>query len=96
VSRGLHLNDHPTVLDWRAAAWLPVYLVGMGLIVFFSDFGPLQNPLFTLGWDMLAVAVFSLAIFYWAMAVALSKEQIEEMISEVVLPEEEGLEVPAH
>jgi hypothetical protein len=30
------------------------------------------------------------------MAVALSKEQIEEMISEVVLPEEEGLEVPAH
>ncbi len=96
VSRGLHLNDHPTVLDWRAAAWLPVYLAGIGLIVFLSDFGPLDHPVFTLGWDMLAVTVFSLAIFYWAMAVALSKEQIEEMISEVVLPEEEGLEVPAH
>ena len=94
VSRGLHLNDHTTVLDWRAAAWLPVYLVGMGLIVFLSDFGPLSNPVFTLGWDMLAVAVLSLAIYYWAMAVALSKEQIEEMISEVVLPEEEGLEAP--
>ncbi len=24
VSRGLHLNDQPTVLDCRAAAWLPV------------------------------------------------------------------------
>ena len=94
VSRGLHLNDHTTVLDWRAAAWLPAYLVGMGLIVFLSDFGPLSNPVFTLGWDMLAVAVLSLAIYYWAMAVALSKEQIEEMISEVVLPEEEGLEAP--
>ena len=68
----------------------------MGLIVYFSTSARCDDPLFPLGWDMLAVAVFSLAIFYWAMAVALSTEQIEEMIAEVVLPEEEGLEVPAH
>ena len=30
------------------------------------------------------------------MAVALSSEEIEEMVSEVVLPEEEGLEMPTH
>jgi amino acid transporter len=92
ISRIFHLSEHQPMLNWRAASWLPVYLVGMGLIVYLSDFGPLHNPLFPLGWDMVVVAVFSLGIFYWAMAVALSTEQIEEMISEVVLPEEEGLE----
>jgi amino acid transporter len=103
-SRGLHLNDHPTPMDWRAASWLPFYLVGMGLIVFFSDFGPqrtlkngttvAEHQVFSLGWDMLAVAVFSLIIYYWAMAVSLSTSQIEVMIEQVVLPEEEGVEVP--
>jgi hypothetical protein len=34
-------------------------------------------------------AVFSLLIYYWALAVALPTEQIEEMINEVVVPEEE-------
>lgn len=91
VSRTFHLNDHPTVLNWRAASWLPVYLVGMGLIVYFSDFGPTKNPIFPLWWDIVAVAVFSVAIYYWAMAVALPREQIEAMVEQVVLPEEEGL-----
>jgi amino acid transporter len=103
VSRGLHLNDHTTVLNWRAASWLPVYLVGMGLIVFFSDFGPTKtvngrevpaHQVFGLGWDMLAIAVFSLVIYYWAMAVSLSREEIDQMVAEVVLPEEEGIQAP--
>jgi hypothetical protein len=61
----------------------------MGLIVYLSDFGPMTNPVFPLWWDMVAVAIFSLAIYYWAMAVALPTEKIEEMIGDVVLPEEE-------
>ena len=47
--------------------------------------------------DYLGIVVtvlFSLVIYYWAMAVALSSEEIEEMVSEVVLPEEEGMEQP--
>jgi hypothetical protein len=40
--------------------------------------------------------LFSFAIFYWAMQVCLPREEVEEMMQEVVLPEEEGLEVPAH
>jgi amino acid transporter len=92
VSRVFHLNDREPVLDWRAASWLPVYLVGMGLIVYLSDFGPLKSPIFGLWWDMLAVAIFSLVIYYWAMAVALPAAKIQEMVSEVVLPEEEALD----
>ena len=86
VNRLLHLNPIKPVLNWRSAGWLPVYLVGMGLIVYLSDFGPLKNPVFPLWWDMLAVAVFSLAIYAWAQRVALPTAAIEELIASV--PEE--------
>ena len=51
----------------------------------------MQNPVIPLWWDMGAVAVFSVAIYFWAMAVALSTERIEDMIGDVVLPEEEDI-----
>jgi len=77
----LHLNPVQPVFELRSAVWLPVYLVGLGLIVFLSDFGPLKNPLFPLWWDMAAVAVFSLAIYFWALRVALPKPKIEALIT---------------
>jgi len=84
------------MLDWRAASWLPAYLVGMGIIVYISSFGPMKDPILPFGWDMLATAVFSFGIFYWAMEVCLSTDKIQQMMEEVVLPEEEGMEVPTH
>lgn len=85
-----HLNPIRPKFNWTSAQWVPVYLVGLGLIVFLSDFGPLTHPWFPLGWDMVAVAVFSLVIYYWALAVALPREEILEVIEEVVVPEEEA------
>jgi amino acid transporter len=89
ANRIFHWNDKPPVLNWRAASWLPPYLIGMGVIVYLSTFGP--AGVIPLWWDIVTVAAFSLVIYYWAMQVALSTEQIEEMVNEVVLPEEEGL-----
>jgi amino acid transporter len=80
ANRIFKLNPTTPLLDLHAAVWLPVYLVGMGLIVYLSDFGPLKNPVFPLWWDMLVVTGFSLAIFYWALRVALPVEKIERMI----------------
>jgi amino acid transporter len=91
VTRVFGLNSESPQLDLKAASWLPVYLVGMGVIVYLSDFGPMKSPVFPLWWDMVAVAIFSALIYYWAIAVSLSRERIEEMIGEVVLPEEEGI-----
>jgi amino acid transporter len=91
ANRLFRLNPTAPVLDFRAAQWLPVYLVGMGAIVYLSDFGPMAHPWFPLWWDILVVAVFSLIIFYWAMAVALPAARIEQMIGQVVLPEEENI-----
>ena len=96
VSRVFHLNDTPPHLNWRAASWLPAYLVGMGVIVYISSFGPMDSPILGDWSGIVVTALFSLAIYYWAMNVSLSAEEIEEMVSEVVLPEEEGLEMPAH
>jgi amino acid transporter len=95
-NRLLRLNPHKPTLNWRAASWLLPYLIGMGLIVYFSDFGPKGDAApIPFGWDALVVAAWSSIIYAWAMAVALPREEIEEMIGEVVLPEE-GMEQPTH
>ena len=96
VTRIFNWNPRSPQLDLRAASWLPAYIIGMGAIVYVSDFntdasgaiaGPNWIPLW---WDMVAVAIFSAIIYFWAMAVALPTERIEEMIGDVVLPEEDG------
>jgi hypothetical protein len=69
-------------LDLRAAQWLPAYLVGIGLITWASAFGPWAHPWLPLGWDVVAVMVFSLAIYAWAMAVALPGKRIVALIAE--------------
>jgi amino acid transporter len=82
LSRVFGLNSHEPVMQWRAAQWLPVYLIGLGVIVYLSPYGPLSTPLIPLWWDMVVTAAFSLVIYYWALAVALPAEQIERMIRE--------------
>jgi amino acid transporter len=91
-NRALGLNDRAPHLKWRSASWLPVYLVGMGIISYLSTFGGRGD--LKLWWDMAVVAAFSLVIYYWALAVALPADEIEDMINEVVIPEEEGVVSP--
>ncbi|MGW2646183.1 APC family permease [Streptomyces sp. NPDC001393] len=91
ANRVFKMNPITPQLDLRAAQWLPVYLVGMGLIVYLSDFGPLKHPWFPLWWDIGVTAAFSLVVYYWAMAVALPSEQIQRLIDQVVVPEEEDI-----
>ncbi|MDH6448362.1 MULTISPECIES: APC family permease [unclassified Streptomyces] len=86
VAKGL--PDAPR-LDWKAAQWLPVYLVGMGLISWQGGFG--GSGRIALWWDILLIAAFSLAIYYWARATASSAAEIERSIDEVVVTD-----APAH
>ncbi|MDQ1604768.1 MAG: hypothetical protein QOE01_2613 [Actinomycetota bacterium] len=91
ATQALNMNPIQPVFNWRSAQWLPPYLIGMGLIVYLSDFGPLDSPWFPLWWDMVVVAVLSLIIYFWAMSVCLTTERIEQMIGDVVIPEEEAI-----
>src|SRR5215471_20223403 len=76
-------------LDWKSAQWLPVYLVGMGIISWLGQFSgtsedhplpPTNSGLIPFWWDMLIVALFSLAIFYWAMATRLPREEMLNLV----------------
>lgn len=90
ANRILRMNPIAPELNWRAAQWLPVYLIGLGVIVYLSDFGPLKHPIFPLWWDLGVVAAFSLIIYYWARAVALPTERMKVMLDNVVRPESEA------
>jgi hypothetical protein len=67
-------------LEWKAALWLPVYLAGMGLFSYEGGFGAGAQRHLGLGWDIAAITVFALGIYYWARAAALPAEVIERNV----------------
>ena len=67
-------------LDWKSAQWLPVFLVGMGIISWQGQFGPNNTNKIPFWWDMLIVAAFCLVIYYWAMATRLPREEMLNLI----------------
>lgn len=77
-------------LNWKAAQWLPVYLVGMGVISYLGGFGPSARGVLPLWWDMAVITVFSLGIYYWARAVALPAAEIQRNIDDVEVVDEGG------
>ena len=87
-ARSKNLPDAPR-LDFKAAQWLPVYLVGMGLISWQGGFGGQGN--LPLWWDIVVIAAFSMVIYYWARATSSRAEDIERSIDEVVVTD-----APAH
>jgi amino acid transporter len=86
IGLSMAFDQNRPPLDWRSAQWLPVYLIGLGIISWQGQFsgGAVKAPLNTdnipFWWDMLIVAVFSLAIYYWAMASRLPKEEMLRLV----------------
>ena len=83
-------SQRPNLLDpkaWRAASWLPVYLIGMGIISWLGQYsgGAVLSPVNThtipLWWDRVVIAAFSLVIYYWAMAVKLPREEMLALVT---------------
>jgi amino acid transporter len=68
-------------LDWKSAQWLPVYLIGMGLISWQGQYGPDNTFHIGFGYDMLIVLGWSLVIYYWAIAVRLPREDVERLVA---------------
>jgi len=97
----LKLNPQLPRLDWRAAQWLPAYLIGMGLISWqgrYCNGGPASTTQcyatnrIPQWWDLAIVLVFSLLIYFWALAVRLPDEQalgyIGDLNAEIGVPAE--------
>ncbi len=87
ISVSMAFDPQRPPLNWKAAQWLPVYLVGMGLISWGGNFAggsasrPLPTGLIPFWWDMLVVAAFSLIIYYWAQAVRLPRDEMMVLVS---------------
>ncbi|MBV9026158.1 MAG: APC family permease [Streptomycetaceae bacterium] len=86
------LNPKVPHMHWKNAQWLPVYLIGMGVISWqggFCSTGPASTQTcgatgnIPMWWDIALIACFSLAIYYWAYLVRLPDEVTQEYIGSV-------------
>jgi amino acid transporter len=77
-------------LDWKSATWLPVYIVGMGIISWQGQYSgqssttplpPTNTSNIPFWWDMLVVAGFSLMIYFWAMAARLPRAEMLDLVN---------------
>lgn len=82
-------------LDWPSAVWLWPYLIGLALISYLSSFdihtpssvpyigidGPRNDLKF--GWDMLVMALFSVAIYVLAIRFRLPDHCVEEYVGDL-------------
>jgi len=82
-------------LDWSSAIWLWPYLIGLVVISYLGSFdfkktnsvpligltGP-RNDL-TFGWDMLVMAVFSVAIYVLAIRLRLADDCVKEYVGDL-------------
>jgi amino acid transporter len=80
IGIGMAFDKQRPPLDWKSAVWLPVWLVGLGLISWQGQYGPGNTGNIPFWWDMLIVAVFSVVIFYWAMATRLPREEMLNLV----------------
>jgi amino acid transporter len=97
-------KDRPP-LDWKSAVWLPVWLIGLGIISWQGQYsgGAVAAPVNTnnipFWWDIVIVTAFSLVIFYWAMATKLPREEMMNLVArqsaEHVEPAAPGASGPA-
>ena len=101
MSAAFKMNPNQTALDWAAGVWLFPYLIGMGIIIFFTQYGSGGiiggvgvfkhfwvggDSKLPLGWDLLVMTVFSLVIYFIAMANRLSPARVDQNVRDVYPP----------
>ena len=76
-------------LDWRGGSWLWPYFVGLGVLSYLSptDFG--GTGLLPFGLDIVIVAAFSIGIYYYAMSVRLTPEEVRSHVADARAEAEE-------
>jgi amino acid transporter len=96
------LNPRAPAMDWEAAPWIITWIVGMGIISYLSSFGPggiiggigfFKHVLDQGGTDdiglaggIIASGVWSLIIYFWALASRLPAHKVDEYVRDVYPP----------
>jgi amino acid transporter len=82
ISAATSPREHRPAIEWRAGTWLAPYLVGLGVVSYLGSFAGPANVL-PFGWDVLVMALFSLAIYFLAVRMRLPRAAIEEHIGDL-------------
>lgn len=61
--------------------WFFVFMLGLYIFAYLGPFGPLKKPIIPFAWDELVVIVFSLIMFYFAVASGYKTPAIAEIIA---------------
>lgn len=90
-----------TIIDWRAASWIVPWLAGLAVISWQGQYNGVPPTVFGVTllatgrihlWvDLGILAAFSLAIYYWALFVAMSQDKVAAAVREVSEEAELGL-----
>lgn len=73
-------NVRRTDVDWRAAAWVWPWLIGMTIIGLLGRYGAGAHMALPNWVDIGVVVVFSLAIFYYAVSLAMDGDAIRRLV----------------
>src|SRR5580704_16921492 len=86
-------SERRTIIDWRAAQWILPWLVGLIIVSWLGRYDGDPPTVFGVtllatkhlpNWvDLGVLAVFSLAIYYWAVAVTMPAEKVQAAVADV-------------
>jgi amino acid transporter len=68
-------------LQWRSALWTWPWLTGIVLIGYLGRYGTGATDIIPDWWDLATVTAFALAIYYWAVRLALPSEYVQAAIA---------------
>jgi amino acid transporter len=80
ISMVLRKPDKRPIVDWKASIWVLPWLVGMAVISYLGQFtgGTGTIPFYV---DLVVVAVFSLIIYYMAVALSMPADKVQAAIA---------------
>jgi amino acid transporter len=95
IGHAVNPSELTPSLDWRGGSWVWPYFIGLAAISYLgeSDFGGIG--IIPYPWDILVVAAFSIGIYYYAMSVRLTTEEVRGHVADAreEAEEEEGIAI---
>src|SRR5215210_2422280 len=93
IGRLINPSEFIPRLDFRSSSWLWPYFIGLGVLAYLSpiDFG--GAGVLPFGIDIILVAAFSIGIYYYAMSVRLTPEEVRSHVADARAEAEEEEEL---
>jgi amino acid transporter len=86
IAIAMAFDKERPALQWKSAIWLPVWLIGLGILSWQGQYdggaklAPLNTNNIPFWWDIVAVAGWSLIIYFWAMYTRLPREEMMALV----------------